>query len=177
MSIGKLLFATACGGLLFSSASHAALGDSLYAAGGDVTITFEGSDAAYDSLISINGGVAFFPNHGTAGGAVVDLGTFAAGTLLDVALTVSNTGHTFHTGSGASNPDGIAHANVIYNYQGVSGLTYVGFEDLFGGGDKDYNDHQFAFTMIAAPVPEARTFALLAGGLAGLAVVMRRRRR
>ena len=32
-------------------------------------------------------------------------------------------------------------------------------------------------TMIAAPVPEARTFALLAGGLAGLVLVMRRRRR
>ena len=97
MSFKTLLIAATAASSLFSTASNAALGDSLYASGGDVTITFEGSDAAFDSLISINGSSGFFPNHATAGGSTVDLGVFAPGTLLDVALTVANTDYTFHT--------------------------------------------------------------------------------
>ena len=53
----------------------------------------------------------------------------------------------------------------------------MGFEDLYRGGDRDYNDHQFAFKMIAAPVPEPQTSAPLTGGPGALVFVMRRRRR
>ena len=41
------------------------------------------------------------------------------------------------------NSDGIAHATVSNLDEGG---TLVGFEDLLGGGDKDYNDLVFSFS-------------------------------
>jgi PEP-CTERM motif len=172
--------AIAAAGLSFSVSSHAALGDTLYASGGDIIVTFEGGDAGYNSLISVNGGLQFFPNHATAVGTTYDLGTFAAGTLLSIALDVTSTGTTFFTGPASGNPDDLPHANVIYDYLGTPGLTYVGFEDTFGGGDQDYNDHQFAFTNITPVqtvpgVPEPETYALMLAGLGFLGWFARRR--
>jgi PEP-CTERM motif len=174
----KSLVLAAMVGAFFSASSHAALGDDLIATGGNITITFLGSDADFDSLISVNGGPKIFPNHSTAPNTTFDLGSFAAGTLLDIALSVVTPGaeNTFHTGSGANNADGMPHADVIYNYLGTPGLTYVGFEDTLGGGDKDYNDHQFAFTMIAAAVPEPETYALMLAGLGAVGFLARRRK-
>lgn len=140
-------------------------GEELYAAGGDVTICFAGSDAAYDSTVSvvieIVGGEElgpFLPNHETAVGECVYLGYFDCGTLLIARLDVENTGDSFYTGPAARNPDGVVHASL----QGwladdlipLDGQL-VGFEDLFGGGDSDYNDHQFVFanTTTDAPCP------------------------
>lgn len=154
--------------------AHAALGDSLVASGGNVVIRFEGSDAGYDSLISVNGGALVFANHATAVGTTLDLGWFAAGTPLDIVLHVVTTGDAFHTGAGGGNPDGLAHANVVYDFT-EPGRTFVGFEDLRGGGDRDYNDHQFSFTNIRPAVPEPATVAMMLAGLAGVGVVARRR--
>jgi hypothetical protein len=57
--------------------------------------------------------------------------------------------------------------------------AYVGFEDLFGGGDKDYNDAQFVFTNVAdpppAPTPEPSSLLLLGSGMAGLLGIVRRK--
>ena len=58
----------------------AGMGDSLVASGGNVTVRFEGQVASFDSLLSVNGGSDFFPNHGTLVGDTSDLGYFAAGT-------------------------------------------------------------------------------------------------
>ena len=154
--------------------AQAALGDALVAGGGNIEIRFEGSDAGYDSLISVNGGSEMFPNHGTAVGTTIDLGSFAAGTPLDIVLHVVSTGDYVHTGPGTGNVDGLAHANVIYNW-GEPGRTWVGFEDINGGGDLDYNDHQFSFTNIAPQVPEPSTYALMCAGLGAIGFMVRRR--
>ena len=95
--------------------------------------------------------------------------------MLDIQLHVVNTGYVWHTGSGAGNADGLAHANVIYNYGGEAGRTFVGFEDLYGGGDKDYNDHMFSFTNVSA-VPEPETYAMLLVGLGLVGFTLRRRK-
>ncbi len=163
------------------ASSLAALGDSLVATGGPITATFEGASAAYDSTLQlmVNGqilGVAL-ADHGTASGATFALGSLALGTLLDVQLHVANTDDTWHTGPASSNADGIAHANVIYNWNGT-GRTFVAFEDQRGGGDKDYNDFMLSFTNVsAAPViaaiPEPGNYAMLFAGLGLLAFLAR----
>ena len=48
----------------------------------------------------------------------------------------------------------------------------VGFEDLFGGGDADFNDFQFVVTnarlVDAASVPEPATLLLFSTGIAAM---------
>ena len=175
-----LTCATAAFITLAPATSMAAMGDSLFATGGTITATFEGSDAGYDSLLRLTapGGYDsgyFFPNHSTATGSTFNLGSFVAGTPLDFQLYVLNTGNTWHVGPASGNADGIIHANVVYNFPST-GSTYVGFEDLYGGGDHDYNDHMFSFTNVAGVVPEPETYAMFMAGL-GLMGFMARRRK
>jgi len=165
---------------LAPASSQAALGDSLFATGGEIVATFEGTDAGYNSELALvvssasyNSGLIFL-NHGTAVGTTFSFGTFAAGAALDFQLYVLDTGITWHTGPGSGNVDGLAHANVIYNWNGA-GRTFVGFEDLYGGGDQDYNDHMFSFTNVAA-IPEPETYAMLLAGLGLLGFASRRRK-
>ena len=177
------IFATAVGAVaaLAGTGAHAALGDYLVVQNsGEVILTFEGSEAGYDSLLSVNGSPEIFPNHSTAVGATYDLGYFTAGTILDAALHVVNTGDVFHSGPGSLNPDGDIHANVIENWNGT-GRTYVGFEDIYGtpDGAGDYNDHTFSFsntyvTPTPPAVPEVQTYALLLAGLGVVAAVRKR---
>lgn len=170
---GRLAPALALAAILAAPQAQAALGDSLYASGGDVVIRFEGSDAGYDSLISVNGSAEIFPNHATLIGTEWDLGSFAAGTYIDVVLRVLNTGAMFHSGSGAANVDGLAHALVNTD---PSGRTFVSFEDLVGGGDQDYNDHMFSFTGVSA-IPEPSSLALTLAGMGVLGFLFLRNRR
>jgi hypothetical protein len=150
------------------------LGAELFATGGDITIRFEGSSAGYESLISLNGPPEIFPNHSTAVGTEFNLGNFAAGSALDIALHVLTTGQVFHTGSGSLNVDSLAHAVVRQD----AGRTYVSFEDIVGGGDKDYNDHMFSFTNVSVTaVPEPTSVALMLAGMGVIGFVGARRRK
>ncbi len=168
---------------LVSTASYAGLGDSLVATGGDIVMRYEGYSAGYESLISvnnveINGQSLFFPNFTTTNGSTINLGSFSAGLSLDIALHVvapPSASNIWHTGAAALNLDNVIHANVIFDYNGEVGRTFVGFEDQFGGGDLDYNDHMFSFIGVTA-VPEPGSPALIAVGLGTLAFLARRRR-
>ncbi|HZI80692.1 MAG TPA: DUF4114 domain-containing protein [Vicinamibacterales bacterium] len=122
----------------------------LIATGGDVLVTFVSNGAGYTSELYLDGSLgddlgAIFNNVTTAVGTTINLGSFAEGTDLIFRLLVTQTGDVFYTGDGSLNPDGVAHALL----ENGDGQVLVGFEDLFGGGDLDYNDLVFAFTNVA----------------------------
>jgi hypothetical protein len=103
------------------------------------TATFCGGSAGYTSDVYLDDPsyVYIGTGHSTSSGSTVTLGAFTAGTELIFAIYVHNENQTYFTGPGSRNPDGIVHAAVT----DLGGGAYqIGFEDLFGGGDLDYDD-------------------------------------
>jgi hypothetical protein len=155
-----------------------------FASGGELVVYFAGSDAGFNSVLYLSSPVTigpFFPNHSTPIGASQSLGFFAAGTLLTFRLNVLTTGNDFFTGPANLNPDNLVHAGVT-QWQAdavipVDGFIF-GFEDQFGGGDRDYNDHQFVVAPVttapASAVPEPATLFLLTVGI-GAGALFRKR--
>lgn len=162
------------------STAHAApsLFDGSFQVGytGEVLATFWGHTASYsDDLYFSTDNVNWsfvFNNHASSSGDTVSLGSYAAGTELFFKIYVNNTGDTFYTGPGSKNADGLVH--VVSDTFGES--TYVGFEDILGGGDLDYDDLQYSFHNIAA-VPEPETYAMLLAGLGVMGAVARRKKK
>lgn len=73
------------------------------------------------------------------------------------------------------NVDGLEH---MVAYRGVRDLL-LGFEDLSGGGDRDFDDFVVRISgdgTSAAPVPEPGTLLLLGSGMLGLAFARKARR-
>jgi hypothetical protein len=158
-------------------------GTMIVATDANVTATYMGSDAGYINSLFLHAPGAdarFLFSKGSPVGSTIDLGWFAAGTELTFRLEVWNTGQQFFTGAGSVNPDGLAHALAVTTFDAELRLfvTEVGFEDLFGGGDRDYNDFMFRLTNVYDPppaIPEPGTLALLGLGLAGIGVLRRRK--
>ena len=73
-------------------------------------------------------------------GDFVDLGTHEAGTQLDffVIANGANGGTNVFSTNESINPDGINHV-ISYAIED-SPYLLIGFEDLYGGGDRDFND-------------------------------------
>lgn len=78
-------------------------------------------------------------------GDFVELGTLEAGTHLDFFLIANgaNGGTNVYSTDQSINPDGINH--VVTHAFALEDSPYllIGFEDLFGGGDNDFNDLVF----------------------------------
>jgi uncharacterized protein (TIGR03382 family) len=115
-------------------------------------------------------------------GDFVDIGKLGAGTKLDFFLIAdgANGGKTVFSTDKSLNPDGINH--VITFATVVQGYLILGFEDLLGGGDRDFNDVLFAIDLGTANLaaltgtPEPSTYMTMGLFLAGGVWVMRRRR-
>ena len=138
----------------------------LVATGGNVIVTFVSNGAGFTSELFLDGPLgeglgAIFNNYRTDEGTSVDLGSFAAGTELIFKLMVKQTGDVFYTGLGSRNADGIGHAAI----EEGEGQLLVGFEDLFGGGDFDYNDLVFAFTNVVFTDAPGTDTTGVSGGL------------
>ena len=121
-------------------------------------------------------------------GDFVNLGSYDAGTKLDFFLIAdgANGGKNIYGTDDSVNPDGVNHiASFTPRLFAVPDLNssylFLAFEDLYGGGDKDYNDVIFAIdvgqatinALLATPEP---TFYLTIGSFAGLAFWAKRRR-
>ena len=187
-----------------AQAAPIVIGAPLFASGGDVIAAYIGAGAAFTSDLYVFdasdlttplavtaatgpgfGGApgAIFLNSGgdpsddPASGATVNLGSFLPGTELVFGIFVRDTGFAFYTGPGSRNPDGLPHAAVDFSPASPPippGMVAVGFEDLFGGGDLDFDDLGFAFSNVTQ-VPEPASMFLLGTGIAGMAVRSRRR--
>lgn len=150
-------------------------GDNLYVAStGDVVLTFLSKDADYLNDLFLAGiATPILNNQSAVSGAQFNLGTFQAGTQLNFSVFVHNTNNTFYNGAASLNPDNQIHAA----YSSVIGNSVtIGFEDLFAGGDTDYNDLVFSLNNVyVAAVPEPETYAMLTMGLGLIGWASRRR--
>jgi hypothetical protein len=149
----------------------------------DVSVTFVGSDAGYNNTF---GWVSAVP----PGGILNPLGT-GHGTHLDSGFSIGpRAAHediylyittdeqmkrTYFSGPSSANPDALEHVKVAPE---DAHLVLVGFEDLYRGGDRDFNDVTLAVACTpvvksqpvaeSRPVPEFPTLAFPIAFIAGM---------
>jgi Domain of unknown function (DUF4114)/PEP-CTERM motif len=149
---------------------------------GDVFLTFVSKEAGYSNDLFLTGNPTKILNNQTAVASTqYALGNFTAGTELVFSMFVNQTGHTFFSGPASRNLDNTRHTTFSAL---SSNSVLVGFEDLFKGGDFDYNDLRFSLTnvvndynlvRISAPVPEPESYMLMGLGLLLVSVYSRKR--
>jgi uncharacterized protein DUF4114 len=130
--------------------AQAVIGGRLSATGGTVDVVVQPGTAGFPSQLFLlrPDGTRNKLALNTEVGKRVTAGPFPAGNELVFGITMLDSGQTFLMGPASRNPDGIAHAKVTET--GVRTFI-VGFEDLLGGGDRDYDDNVFQFTGNLAP--------------------------
>ena len=163
--------------LTFGLASIASAQDYRYTVAKDGMVSgfFGGQTASYDSDLSLI--AEGYPdtdrhisNHVAKLGEMTTFGWYEAGTELTFKLFVHDTGDTFYSNT-AMNPDGMDHARAFQcalpngSLSAFTPVIFMGFEDLMGGGDMDFNDSMAMFSnVIMVPVPEPSAIAMLLAG-------------
>lgn len=201
--LNKSIFAAGIGLLMSAAAAQAApitTPPPALTAFGDITAVYIFADAQDTSILSELtpvGIASIFCNHSGGGctanasGDTADLGNQNGNMTFSLENVTRSTTYVSNT----ADSDGNYHALVTTNYadfnvgalsaaaqaalSGLANVTFVGWEDknLAQGSDFDYNDLIFAFanTRITTVVPEPLTLSLFGAGLAGAALVGRRR--
>lgn len=145
---------------------------------GEVVATFQGHSAGFTNELYLdspaNGLGLLFTNQTTPVGTQVSLGSFTAGTELIFRMHVVEDNYDYFNGPADRNPDAVIHAFVDDAF--IADESYVAFEDLYGGGDLNYNDLTFSLTNTHANgvVPEPAAWLLCGVGVS-LATLRRRR--
>ena len=139
---------------------------------GDIYGYFAGATAGYDSKLSlsINGiqSNEFIHNHLSISGDEVNFGYAHAGDIIVFKLEVLTTGDTFYS-TPSLNPDSLDHMR----YAQHDHFLFLGFEDLLGGGDLDFDDNNAFFTNISA-VPEPEPYMMFLVALLLITLGMKR---
>jgi hypothetical protein len=182
LGFGMALVCAIASAILYPNASaeaYSIIDQDVYYHGGALQIEILAKDAAYTSQIYLEtewGG--FFIGESTDTGSLISLDNPTAIGLnaeddFVITIHVMNTGYDFVMGPGTDNADGVPHAKVTYLYPGI---TLIGFEDLYGGGDLDYNDVMLRVTgdIGIERVPEPSSVVLILLGLATLRPLRRR---
>ena len=129
-------------------------GGQFYSIGKPVKVTILPSDAGYTSELWLVSPVEKYIGTNREAWKTVDVGVFPAGSELIFELRVRNTGRRFRTGPASRNPDSLVHA-ALYSLE--QGKVVFGFEDMFGGGDRDFNDCMFLIEGVSLTPIGART--------------------
>ncbi len=122
-------------------------GAKIKANGGHVIIKVMDADAGYTSHLYLTSPDNRFIASNRDAGTIVNLGIYPVGTELIFSIQVQDTGYEFFTGPAERNPDNELHAAAYIPPQGTA---IIGFEDLHGGGDQDFNDNVFRFLGLSA---------------------------
>ncbi len=133
-------------------------------AAGEVFVHFFTGTAAFTSDLSGRVGDDPFTLIGTSNetpaGTGRSLGFANVGEEIAFRLFVRNTAHAFSSGPAGQNPDNIQHvAATDFAGGSINGSSPLpagvlgGFEDLFGGGDRDFDDVRFLIRIASVPVP------------------------
>lgn len=150
---------------------------------GPVTGYFAGSTAVYSSFMNAKFNIPQDPNpydnpyvsNHVAIGTNYFWGNYEAGTEVFFVLRVMDTHNWFFSNTEFNN-DGVDHLyyQAFTDSNGVPSL-YVGFEDIYGGGDRDFNDNSIIFQNVTVAVPEPETYAMLLAGLGLIGFSLRKR--
>ena len=138
-----------------------------------VTYTYLGSEAGFTNIALLLPTTELFRNHGSSSVGDTKTTTVSAAGLLNFLFrTVSGSpGEIANNGSASPNTASIAIAYSALFNGGKSAIVL--FDDTGAGPDRDYDDLGLRIDVAAVPVPAAGL--MLAGALAGLGALRRRR--